>query len=145
MSDPQGPRLADDAPSEFSDDRPGFLAWVAKTRDDEDFANLLGAAIKGGETAGIDTADVLTKAMDIVAHGGHAGELTEAVRDWIRRGGQGTRPRAARQRRQAPLAVVARPPWCGQCSDEVRRQTLTDLPARCPNCHPLTQSAKETA
>lgn len=145
MSDPQGPRLADGGASEFRDDRPGFLAWVAKTRD-ENFANLLGAAIEGGETAGIDTADVLTKAMEVIAHDGHAGELTDAVRDWAQRRGTGRRSRPVRLRRERPLAV-ARPPWCqrdGTCDPDTRL-TLTDPPARCPECHPLTQDAKETA
>lgn len=36
---------------------------------------------------------------------------------------------------------VPRPPWCGQCSDELRRQI--DVPggvARCPVCHPLADA-----
>jgi hypothetical protein len=40
------------------------------------------------------------------------------------------------------LPAASRPPWCGQCSDEIRRQIEVDgKPARCPACHPLTKEA----
>jgi hypothetical protein len=40
-------------------------------------------------------------------------------------------------------AVDPRPPWCGQCSDERRRQVDVDgKPARCPACHPLAPEPK---
>lgn len=46
--------------------------------------------------------------------------------------------------KQTPPAPPAgsRPPWCGHCSDQIRRQIEVDRkPARCPACHPLTKKA----
>jgi hypothetical protein len=38
----------------------------------------------------------------------------------------------------------SRPPWCGQCSDEIRRQIDVDgKPARCPACHPLAKRLRD--
>ena len=32
------------------------------------------------------------------------------------------------------------PPWCGKCSDDLKRQVETpEGVARCPDCHPLTR------
>jgi hypothetical protein len=40
------------------------------------------------------------------------------------------------------LPAASRPPWCGKCSDEIRRQIdMEGKPARCPACHPLTKEA----
>jgi hypothetical protein len=39
-------------------------------------------------------------------------------------------------------ALDPRPPWCGRCSDELRRQVdAGGKVARCPVCHPLAEQA----
>lgn len=45
---------------------------------------------------------------------------------------------AARASTADAARASPKPPWCGQCSDELYRQTGSpDNPARCPRCHPL--------
>lgn len=141
MSDPDSPQVPADSATDVREDTAGYLVWVAGVRG-ADFANQLGAAIVGAQGAGLDWADVVTAAQRITTHGDPAQELTEDVQAWIRRGTT-ARGRAVRLRREAPLTVT-RPPHCGQC-DPATRQTLTDPPARCPACHPLTRATRETA
>lgn len=49
-------------------------------------------------------------------------------------------PAAAAQLGQRPTGSPARPPWCREC-DERTRMTISDRPARCPNCHPLRRAS----
>ncbi|MCP2339203.1 hypothetical protein [Actinomadura rupiterrae] len=58
--------------------------------------------------------------------------------------GAGDRPRArGAPGRTGPTGPAGRavPPWCGQCSDDVKRQIELDdgRVARCPECHPLRE------
>lgn len=141
MSDPNAPNwTADDGAPDIREDTPGYLVWLAGVRG-SDFANQLGAAIDGALSVQppLDWADVMTAAQRIATHGGHPQELTDDVRTWVRHGTPG-KTRAVRMRREAP-AVVGRPEHCGRC-DPQTRLTLTDPPARCPACHPLTQAVR---
>jgi predicted Zn-ribbon and HTH transcriptional regulator len=141
MSDPDAPRDPGAGSGEVRKDTAGYLAWVAGMKDAA-FANELGAAIDGalavrrGWSGRLEWADVMTAAQRIVTHGGHPQDLTEEVRKWARSSPGHRQVRARRE----PALVVARPAWCGHC-DQDTRLTLAEPPARCPDCHPLTQAA----
>lgn len=46
--------------------------------------------------------------------------------------------------RQTSLPVAneqPRPDWCGKCNERTRMLDDSDLPERCPRCHPTSQKA----
>lgn len=68
-------------------------------------------------------------------------DWTAAWRTWMRRV-RTYDPAGGQLPLESEIAAGApRPEWCGQCNERTRMLDDSDLPERCPRCHPSSQKA----